>query len=646
MPRVRMISVPLQDQRSLSEKGEELFSFLERKLKHVQDARFTQVEQNYDRWDKIYNAIPFEVVRTFPWPHASNFIVPLARIMQDVMIARHLGLIWATRPLWTCLTVGESKEIEAWRQDAQWWLDFQARYVLQLFDPVRRIMNRTGKAGTCIHRAIFVYEDKYEMRYEGDKEVEKLISCDRFELHPIEFYDFWVYPATVPCLQQAEIKFQRFRYTEEALRAKGQTGAFDTDAVDTLIKNRQEQENRAQQSKQQQTGVKPPSVEQPFEVFEVHLKYPVTNDRAKEFEIVVWFNPSIRRFFRAVYRYNSVDEFEDWRFFPRDGSFWGMGTPERLELAQEEASQIHNRRIDANTITSIPGWKQRRYAEVPNPSSEWYPGKVFLLDDMADLEPLQFNRSYNAMIEEEMQVFQLAERDTGISPPMQGFGAGSMQGRRGVYSAMGTLALLSEGNRRINVQLHDIRGPFGRLGRQIYAMYHQHSVPEQLFWQPGVRSENLKAAFKVSPPEGVEAMFFELAASDAAVNKETERQSLMLAVQVLSQYYGVLMQMTQVVLSSKNPLFIQVSLQIVESARLLAQRILTAFDIYDRSNFLPDLMRIIQEAQNGGDQPGGPTSPQGAVQPGFDIAAVSQLEESLAQSASAGQHALEQMVEA
>src|SRR5207245_2990740 len=138
---------------------------------------------------------------------------------------------------------------------------------------------------------------------------------------------------------------------------------------------------------------------------------------------------------------------------------------------------------------NVPGWKKKKYAETPDPSSEWYPGCTMTLDDMDDLNPIQFNVTYNAMIEEERYVDYEAERTTGISGAQQAFGAGQ-SGKRGIYNTGGTLAMLTESTRRLDIYIKRLRYPLHRVANRVVNNYRDHSSKE-LFDMFGEKSDKI-----------------------------------------------------------------------------------------------------------------------------------------------------------
>jgi hypothetical protein len=293
--------------------------------------------------------------------------------------------------------------------------------------------------------------------------------------------------------------------------------------------------------------------------------------------------------------------------------FYGYSTPEILESSQEEQAQIHCTRRDASSIANVPGWKKKRYANVPNPSQEWYPGKVFELESMDDLDVLQFNSAqYNSMIEEENFLLQLAERYTGGGQPMQALGAGMMQGKRGIYNSGGTLALLAEGNRRLNIYIARLREGFHNIGNLIYQSHKAFASQAPQWEAMGERGKVVQRTFQFKEPSGYRGLFFDIGASDAGANREIDRTSLLLMANTMAAYYKEVVEISGVVgqIPEGNPLR-EVMLSVLDGARDLANRLLFAFDVGDRKRLVPDIRQLLGAGPGGAPQPGGDAQQSG-----------------------------------
>jgi hypothetical protein len=238
---------------------------------------------------------------------------------------------------------------------------------------------------------------------------------------------------------------------------------------------------------------------------------------------------------------------------------------------------------------------------MPNPSSEWYPGKVFELEAMDDMDVLNLQVNYNAMIDEERFLMSLAEQYTGVQPPMQGYGSGVMQGKRGIYSSQGTLAMLAEGNRRLDIYLQRARYPFHDLGNLIYQSYKQFRPDGAEYRAWGEKGAAIKKSFTFTEPSDFPGFFFNIAAADAGANREVDRQSLLLMANTMASYYRQVVEACATItqLPKDHPLG-AVLLQVLDGAKDLASRLLFAFDVGDRKRLLPD----VRQTLGSGPQPG------------------------------------------
>lgn len=570
------------------------------------DARSTQVDGMLERWEKNYAGTPQQEVRSIPFYRASNFMPQLVRMHTDILSARVLGIIFGTRPFWVPKTALNVAIPHQWTEALQEWINYISDTELDWFETVDCMVHRAFSEGSVVMKARWNEETQSEFLGNGQFSDEQ-VSCLRWEALP--FRDFWPYPITAPCIERAEICFHRIRLTERGVKERVTQGKWDKKAADLMFP----QEREAQMGEWQSSGIMvTPDVDYPYTAIEAWLDYPVGGSPRP---ICCVFNPLIggaNAVLACYYNFypKGKKPFVDLKPIPRKDFFYGYSVPEILEQSQEEQAQIHNARRDANVIANIPGWKRKRYADVPNPSDNWAPGKVFDLDDMADLEPLQFGIKYDSMIDEEQFIMSLAERYVGISPAMQGYGSGQSAGKRGVYATGATLALLAEGNQRLDIYLRRLRYPFHRIGRMTFECYRLFRPNGPEFAAYGEKGESLRQVFRIKEPAGSSGIFFDIGASDAGANRETDRQNLLLMAQTMASYYTQIWQAvgTLAQVPEGSPVK-ETLLMVLDGARDLANRLLFAFDVPDRDRILPDLRKLF-----GSDQ-GGLQGLEGAIQP-------------------------------
>jgi len=495
------------------------------------------------------------------------------------------------------------------------WLEYKSFSELCLFEPIDTTIFQVAKTGTVILKAPWVDRSFTSADAEGKLRTNK---CEGMELCPVAFDDFYPWPITARNLSQVRIKFHKLRFAKEEVEWRKANGVWDPKAADAFLQTPSPEttSETKRESEAVEAGITlTVDVARPFNAVECWFEYPL--DGRNNAKLVFTLNP-LRRGKEAVLRayYNfyqkGLEPFIDFRIMPRDDLFYGYSIPEVLEQSQEEQAQIHNARRDANTIANVPGWKKRIYGSAPDPSAEWYPGKVFDLEAMEDLEAIQFQGNYNSMIEEEQYLLQLTERYTGIQTPMQGFGAGAMEGKRGIYSSQGTMALLAEGNKRLDIFNRRFRFPFHRLGNLIFHSYKDFGDNADEIAAFGKNSQALQQVFNIQEPANYRGLFFDIGASDSGTNRELDRQNLLLMANTMASYYRQIVESATLYaqIPEENPLR-PIITAVLDGAKDLADRLLFAFEIGDRDRLLPDMREIL----SGGLGREGATQPPGLPEP-------------------------------
>lgn len=589
----------------------DLCALLHKRFWHSVKSRSAQVDGKYRRWTDNYNGKPFQQVRTTPFYKASNFVPQLIRMHTDILSARLVGLAFGVKPFWKPTTFMGEEPHEVIDALAQ-WMQTICFNDMDFYRPIDMTIFTTVKTGTTVLKGYWYEKEliKVQAAMGENAQREQAKKRERCQVDPILFDDFFPYPVTATDLSKCTYKFHRLRFTEEEVKYRSNIGMWNEAACKRLLEGRTREQGAAREASAAQAGIElTVDVSRPHTIVEAWFEYELSP--GKLYPLMVQFNPNDETensYLRGFYNYYpdvDMDPFIDFRFAPREDLFMGYSVPEILEQSQEEQAQIHCSRRDGNLIANIPAWKKKRFSDVANPSDEWYPGKVFEVNDIDDLQPLSFGTNYNSLVEEESFLMQLAERYTGISPAMQGFGSGSM-GKRGIYNSQGTLALLAEGNKRIDIYLKRMRDPFHRLGRLIhtsYATFHSDG-PEYQIW--GNNGKLIKSTF------GDKRLFYELGASDASANREVDRTALLLMSNTMSAYYKQLVEATQMLAQTKpeSPVY-NLLLAVCEGARDLANRLLFVFDVPDRNRLAIDVKKFLG---GGGTQPGrSPTADQAGM---------------------------------
>jgi hypothetical protein len=594
-----------------TEERKKLETFLADHWDRANTARTTQLA-NYATWEKNYRAIPAEKIRTIPWYNSSNFVVPLTRIFLDTFVARTLNIVYATRPL-----LAAEGFPRPHREALEYYINAKAQHDWDFYLLFRDLLMRGNKNGTAVVKTVHTEQSSQFVRGvspQGDLEQEIVVTYNGPRSAIIPFEDIAFYPHTANYLHETVIRFHRLRYVEEVARQKWFEEKWEIEEKDLerLFKLPADVKRNEQQ---EDAGVSDPMLRE-FHAIECNLDWDMGGQRYNIFAILeetekklvdVYFNP---------YPMN-WDVLSDYRPFPREDFIYGESMCELLQGAQEETSWIHNDRRNNSYLANAPVFKRRNGSPVPNPSTNWYPGKVFDLESMEDLEVMSIGRNYSDTLAEENWDLQLAERLSGIGALAQGY-AGGMMGKRGIYNATGTLAIMSESNQRQDTNIRDARNVLTRVAKNHLMMQAAFGSDDPLITTfPEPLQSQVHEALKLATPQTMRYSAMCVKASDAGQNKEIARQNLMQLAGVVSNYGGAVQQMVmQLVNPGLNPGIRSIMEQSLEMMKWMAARLLRAFDEYDAEGVLPDARAAIQAAlQPNGAQPG---AAGGAQAPGAE----------------------------
>ena len=572
----------------------------------AQQARADQLDR-YSKWEKNYRAIPAEEVRNFPWYKSSNFVVPLIRIFLDTFVARTLNVVFATRPLFA--SDGFPREV---KEGLEYYMYQKALYEWDMYVLFRDLLLRGNKNGTAIVKTIQLEQTSNYVTADSESGLvsNPITTYSGPRSAIVSFEDIAFYPATANYLRDVVIKFNRVRFVEEEAKRKWKTERWPVteDELDSLLQHPRDDVKREEQGAD--AGVYDPYLKE-LHTIECYLDWDIGG---QTYNVVAVLEESQKKLLDVYFNPypNNWDIFTDYRPFPREDLIYGESMCELMQQAQEETSWIHNDRRNNSYLANAPVFKRRSGSLLPNPSTNWYPGKVFDLESMEDLDVVQVGRNYTDMLQEESWNLQLVERLSGIGAQMQGY-AGGMMGKRGIYNATGTLALLSESNQRQDTNIHDAREVLGRIAKNHLMMQAFYGAKDPLIDTfPEPLQDQVRQALQFATPNKMRYARIGIRASDAGANKEVARQNLMALAGVVSNYGGAVQQMVmQLVNPQLNPGIRAVMEQTIGMMRWMAVRLLRAFDEYDAEGVLPDALAAINQGLSSGQ--GGPATPAGAA---------------------------------
>lgn len=595
---VEPIKIPLTRD---SDTERELRGYLRNKIRAIREG-LTDIHQNrLVKWRKTYESQPAEAHRSFPFENASNIVIPVVAIHVDTLLARVMAAVLKTRPAWVVKVLGEHPGLEDSRSIIEAFMEYVAYEPteLDLFPIYEQFFGSTIKNGTGILKTPYVSrtEDvvlgstgeglKFQSKtiYEGPKP------------QNVAFQDFGISPRDKK-IEDSSFYYHVVHLSREQLEERKHLGVYDKTSVDRiLMQPDRTSPSTIDQQSQSDSGAKVVGSYgwAEWDIYECHVKYLWHGHYTR---CILWYHEFSNTIARAFFNYYPDCIFIAGRLFYRDDQFHGYGFAEMLAPFQEEISQIHNQRRDNQTIANTKAWRVAPDSKLLQ-GYKIYPSAMLPAEE-GEIEPLSMGEISPMSIDEEKLSLDLAERRSGVSPPMQGMGAGANT-KRGVYSAMGTLSLLQEGNTRTDMNVGDMRYAHTKLGRLLATMYGSFGTGDraELF---GAKGQLLDSALQqfVSRKLGLP-----VSSSTASVNREVEKQNDLMLTNITKQHYQTITQMMQSIGNQMLPDEIKKYLsESMEAANAMMRMVMRHFGYDEVDRLIPDVPKAPQ-AVAGGLSPGG-----------------------------------------
>jgi len=527
--------------------------FLKDRIRALQSGLRQLHEEKLPNWRRAYEATPLEKVRSFPFQNASNLVVPVIAIHADTLLSRIMAAIFKTHPIWAVRTVGSFKgQGEPLRDALEEALGYLAIEPdeLDLYRVYHEWVSEIIKYGTSVVKSPWetLFETMLAPAGDGSGRYDAVqnVKYDGPRPEKLPFEDFFISPSA-KTLESAEVKFHRRRMERWELEERRFRQVYDVAKVDAVLaRPDRTSPGVVQQGKEADAGTKTISGYgyAEYDIWEGWCQYRING---RLIRVIASYHLASDTLLRGWLNNYPGETFVAGRMFYRDDMFHGYGFCETLAQFQEEISQIHNQRRDRMTVANSAAWRV-------NPDSKLHEGyKIFpsamVPAEKDEIEALQMGEPSEVSIDEERLSLDLAERRSGVSQPSQAAGAGSFN-KRGVYTAMGTLSIMQEGNNRTDLNVSDLRYAHTKVGRMIARQFAEFGNDTYRFGYFGDMAERIVAALTALKER---RMALPVMSSTASVNREVEKQNDLMLSGVMSRHYQTIAQFLQAASSQQLP---------------------------------------------------------------------------------------------
>lgn len=616
----------------------EIEHWLRESIRSYKEAYQVMFTQKVPQWRETYMGKPKDESKSFPWPNASNLVVQVVGQSCDDLAARVLQIIWGTSPTAYFRYLAKSddpKKASELARILEQFIDVMAFEPddLDLYRVECQGFADSAKLGTNFFKVI--PEKRTEVKvveFDAKTKRTKLESEDLYNGPKVDTLDIETVlgDPDAPSWDKSRLKVHIRTLKKHDLQQRGFEGFYDKDKVEEILKSPDRfgptWEKQREKSKKG-VNTTQSTVLAEWDVYECYFWWYITvkAESGKPQNVkanLIWsYHYESRTVLRQVFNFmpDNACPIIPTKLDISSKGIHGRGYAEMLDNSQQEVSTQHNQRIDARTM-AITGILRSSNPNLDK-NLQVYPFCIIpaAKDELEHIKPVQ-DIGDGGITDEELTLRLAAER-AGVGPAVAGMGAGGPT-KKGQYGSMGTLAVMSDGNTRVNHRISDFRHAHVKILTLVTKMYGKMGTGgrAKLFGlDEGLLNQALKDFLdkKIRIP---------IRAATASANKEVEKQNDMLLSQLLTGFHEKQIQLVQAIQTNTSipPPVKAWMLKILESQNALMRRTLRNFGYDQPDLYVPDTEEV-EKLLNGSTQ--GQQPPNGQP-PRFDPSAALSLAQS------------------
>jgi len=548
----------------------------------MEDSRFQDdlISQQHAYW-----AEPPEIAIQEPFRGSSNVIIPLGAIAVEAVHARNMQTIFGLNQLVSGQAM--SDDYTDTERPLERYLDLELRKGIKVRKPINDGLLELEKFGTGILKSGFIKIVKRAVRTVGNSEQEfDVITRQGATLDACPLANFIMpYAASDP--QTASWCGEVHVSTPYDLQMMEYSGLFDKGTYDKIKSfltniNSPLASNDFQVSQEELEHTQP-VLPSRINWVELWISYNIDRDpKGRVKELVVYYHPDSDTLMGA--RYNWYDDLHrPYRigiYTPIEHRWRGLGIIKQSLMFQEEITMRHRLQLDNATLANIRMFKIQKQAGY-SPDEPIFPGKMWFLDSMDQIETFQMGEIYPSAYNSEQSTLNYAQQRLGVNELTLGQPAVGTPG-----TASDVLSRVQEGNKKFGFIFENIREWLSESFVDVACNIQQFGPSNVEFFER-INSGDLVKTFFTLPQASIRAgMLIDLKAAGQLDNKMLDRQNLTQVTGAYQQYVSGILQLAQM---NQDPTLIGA---IVKQGMLggteLMHQLLETFDIQNLNRILLD----------------------------------------------------------
>lgn len=546
--------------------------------------------------------------KEFPWVGASNLVFPLTAIHSDPVYADMMQTLHAPQEYWSVVANRPDRADHA-HPLTEFLRRIESSYIGMRAVNSRALLDN-NILGTAVYKSHWLHERKsvrdYVEQEDGTRTIEKRVKVRSNPIvEHVPLQHFWTPADALSINPDAPVAGARWVAQEVwltkgelARRAKAEAPfmpTYDKDATAKVMMFEMDKHNELDAQAQKQDKFEPFS-DPRIRLFEMWARFDVDGDDIEE-DVVAIVHIESGEILRTLYNphLHGRRPFHRTRYLPTFG-FYGLGLAEADEWAQLTATKLLNATVDNVLLANS------RMFSVPlgyMGGDQVYPGKLWYVGPNEQIGEVRLGEVYPSIFNIQGQIMQWSELRTGVNELRQG-DISSLPSRTPAHSLQ---SMMHESNKRFDMILSDMRQVHGDIGLDIMQLLAQWYNDDPFVWQQyciaALGAEDAQKVIEVltqGVQEFPETFGVEVTATSSMTNKESEKAKFTALVQMLSQIFGELIQVSQILMQAPpgSPLH-ETAASAFTAGVDMCGRLLEKFDIQNPRDYIGRLQSVAQQ---------------------------------------------------
>lgn len=549
------------------------------------------LEEKWLKHQRTYKTIPLVQTKEFPFLGAANLVLPVGAIDTDTIYSRLMGILFGPENLWSCRALREDavefaprlQEFLRWAQNAELGAyGASADWLLELC-----------KLGTGVLKQRYRREQRltYEFRETPGGPMQRFARTmvkDHPVIEHVSLYDFLV-PAGTTDHQLAPWNSERLLLSWPQIEQRVRAGIYT--GTDRLQAWASQDQGSWLQHELAEMQMFTPGRPNKVELWESWVDFDVTGF-GEPMPLVCTIHLPSMTYLRIDWNpfFHQERPFEVARYLRQEKQFYGIGVMELQEMIGDETTTMHNQRIDNATLANSVMMKGRKGIGLKD-DEPLFPGRWFLLENMDDVQTLQFGRPFDATLQNEEMLLGYGARRTGVNDYVMGNASPSV----GYGTAQTSILQHTEAAKRFDQTLREVRTGLGGAGRRCVELYQQFDSRGKEYQVLGEADGAVVHQILQMPTELIRhAVAIEVTATSASLNKEVQIRTNTIMMQLVSQFYEQAFMGMQMVVNPQMPPQLRALAQhMVMGGATMMKRLLDSYDMQDISRIIPDMQELV-----------------------------------------------------